>query len=60
VFRDQNAGQNCNVRIGIVYFENVAKFEYLGRTPTHKTWMYEEIKRKLSGFVIYKNVWTNI
>lgn len=50
--RDQNAGQNCNVKMAILYFENVAKFEYLGRTPKHQTWLYEEIKRKLSRFVI--------
>jgi len=56
VSREQNAGQNCNVKTAILYFENVAKLKYLGRTPTHQTWMYEEIKRKLSTFVIYKNV----
>jgi hypothetical protein len=53
---DQNARQHCNVKIATLLFEIMAKFKYVGRTPTHQTLMYEEIKRKSSKFVTYKNV----
>jgi len=38
----QNAGQNYNVNIGIISFENVANFKYLGMTVTNKIFTYEE------------------
>jgi hypothetical protein len=31
-----NAGENCNINTGNRSFENVAKFRYLGVTPTNK------------------------
>jgi hypothetical protein len=34
--RHQNSGQNQNIRIADEWFENVAKFKYLGTTLTNQ------------------------
>jgi hypothetical protein len=36
VSRDQNAGQNREIKIGNRIFENVSHFKYLGTTVTDK------------------------
>jgi hypothetical protein len=42
--RDQNAGQNHDIKIGNRCFENVAQFTYLGTTITNQNLIQEEIK----------------
>jgi hypothetical protein len=49
--RDQNAGQNREIKIGNRYFENVSRFKYLGTTVTNQNLIQEEIKRR-HGFAI--------
>jgi hypothetical protein len=44
--RDQNAGQNQEIRIGNRSFENVSQFKYLGTTVTNQNLIQEEIKRR--------------
>jgi uncharacterized phage infection (PIP) family protein YhgE len=39
-----NSGQNQNIKIGNEWFENVAKFKYLGMTLTNKNDIHDEIK----------------
>jgi hypothetical protein len=41
----QNAGQNRDINTANRYFENVAKFRYLGTTVTNQNLIQEEIKR---------------
>jgi hypothetical protein len=36
VFRDQNAGQNQDIKTGNRLFENVSHFKYLGMTVTNQ------------------------
>jgi hypothetical protein len=36
VSRDQNAGQNQEIKIGNISFENVSQFKYLGTTVTNE------------------------
>jgi hypothetical protein len=45
VSRDQNAGQNRDIKIGNRSFENVLQFKYLGMTVTNQTWF----RRKSRG-----------
>jgi len=52
----QNAGQNYNVNIGIISFENVANFKYLGMTVTNKNSINEVIKRLNSENTFYRSV----
>jgi retron-type reverse transcriptase len=55
--RDENAGQNRKIKIGIRSFENVSQFKYLGTTLTNQNLIQEEIKRKLnSGNACYHSV----
>jgi hypothetical protein len=55
--RHQNAGQNCDIKIGNRSFENVVEFKYLGTNITDQNLIQEEIKRRLnSGNVCYHSV----
>jgi hypothetical protein len=57
VSRDQNAGQNRDIKIGNRSFENVSQFKYLGTTVTNQNLIQEEIKRRLnSGNACYHSV----
>jgi hypothetical protein len=49
VSRDQNAGQNWEIKIGNRSFENVSQFKYLGTTITNQNLIQEEIKRRLNS-----------
>jgi hypothetical protein len=42
--RDQNAGQNHNIKIGNTSFESAEQFKYLGTTVTDRNSIQEEIK----------------
>jgi hypothetical protein len=53
VSRDQNAGQNRKIKIGIRSFENVSQFKYLGTTVTNQNFIQEEIKRRLNSANAY-------
>jgi hypothetical protein len=55
--RDQNAGQNRDIKIGNRSFENVSQFKYLGTTVTNQNLIQEEIKRESnSGNACYHSV----
>jgi hypothetical protein len=55
--RDQNEGQNGNIRVGNKSFETVEQFKYLGTTLTNQNYIHEEIKIKLkSGNACYHSV----
>jgi hypothetical protein len=59
VSRDQNAGQNWEIKIGNRSFENVSQlqFKYLGMTVTNQNLIQEEIKRRWnSGNACYNSV----
>jgi hypothetical protein len=45
--RYQNVGKNHNIKIFTSYFENVAKFKYLGTTTTNQILIHEAIKSRL-------------
>jgi hypothetical protein len=47
VSRDQNAGQNREIKIGNRSFENVSKFKYLGTTVINQNLIQEEIKEEI-------------
>jgi hypothetical protein len=47
--RHPNSGQNQNVRIANEWFENVAKFKYLGTTLTKQNDIHDEIKSRLNS-----------
>jgi hypothetical protein len=49
VFRDQNAGQNREMKIGNRSFKNVSQFKYLGTTVTNQNLIQEEIKRRFNS-----------
>jgi hypothetical protein len=49
VSRDQNAGQNREIKIGNRSFQNVSQFKYLGTTVTNQNLIQEEIKRRLNS-----------
>jgi hypothetical protein len=44
VSRDQNAGQNWEIKIGNRSFENVSQFKYFGTIVTNQNLIQEEIK----------------
>jgi hypothetical protein len=57
VSRDQNAGQNREIKIGNRSFENVSQFKYLGTTVSNQNLIQEEMKRRLnSGNACYHSV----
>jgi hypothetical protein len=47
--RDQNAGQNHNIKIDNKSFERVEQFKCLGRTVTNRNSIQEEIKSRLKS-----------
>jgi hypothetical protein len=55
--RDQNAGQNREIKIGNRSVENVSQYKYLGTTVTNQNLIQEEIKGILnSGNACYHSV----
>jgi hypothetical protein len=46
--RHQSAGQNHNIKVGNICFENVVEFIYLGMTITNQNLIHEEIKGRLN------------
>jgi hypothetical protein len=55
--RHQNVGQNRDIKIANISFENVSQFRYLGTTVTDQNLIQEEIKRTLnSGNACYHSV----
>jgi hypothetical protein len=47
--RDQNAGQNHNIRTDNSSFESVEEFKYLGTTLTYQNSIQEEVKSRLKS-----------
>jgi hypothetical protein len=47
--RNQKIGQKHSIKIGNRYFEDVAKFKYLGTTLTDQNCMHEEIKSRINS-----------
>jgi hypothetical protein len=47
--RDQNAGQNSNIKIGNESFESVEHFKYLATTLMNQNSLHEEIKSRLKS-----------
>jgi hypothetical protein len=45
----QNSRPNHTTKIGKKYFQNVAKFKYLGMTQTNETLPQEELKQMKCG-----------
>jgi hypothetical protein len=59
VSRDQNAGQNWEIKIGNRSFENVSQFKYLGMKLTNQNLIQKKFKRRLnSGNACYHSVQT--
>jgi hypothetical protein len=55
--RHQNAGQNLDIKVLNLFFENVALFKYFGTAVTNQNLFQEEIKRRLnSGNTRYHSV----
>jgi hypothetical protein len=55
--RNQNVGQNHNIKIDNKSFESVEEFKYFGTTLTNRNSIQEEIKGRLkSGNVCYDSV----
>jgi hypothetical protein len=53
----RNAGQNHDIKIGNICFENVTHLRYLGPTITNQNLIQEKIKRRLnSGNACYHSV----
>jgi hypothetical protein len=56
-FRDQNAGQNHNIKIDNKCSERVEQFKYLGTTPRYQNSIQEKIRSRMkSGNVCYYSV----
>jgi hypothetical protein len=47
--RGQNIGEVHSIKVANKYFEDVAKFKYLGTTLAGKNYMYEEINSRLNS-----------
>jgi hypothetical protein len=57
VSRDQNAGQNREIKIGNRSFKNVSQFKYLATAVTNQNLIQEKIKRRLNcGNACYHSV----
>jgi hypothetical protein len=55
--RNQNAGQNHNIKLDTKFFERVEQFKYLATTLTNRNSIQEEIKSRLkSGNACYHSV----
>jgi sorting nexin-29 len=55
--RDQNAGQNHNIKLDDKSFERVEQYKYLGTTLTNRNSIHEEIKSRLKpGNAFYHSV----
>jgi hypothetical protein len=55
--RQQNAGQNHDIKLAKTYFENVAQFRYLGTKVTNENLIQKVIKRRLnSGNACYHSL----
>jgi hypothetical protein len=55
--RNQNVGQNRDIKIANISFENVSQFKYLEMSVTNQNLIQEEIKRRLnSGNACYHSV----
>jgi hypothetical protein len=55
--RNQNAGQNHNIKLDNKSFERVEQFKYLGKTLTNQNSIQEVIKNRLkSGNACYHSV----
>jgi hypothetical protein len=56
VSRDQNAGQNREIKVGNRAFENLSQFKYFGTTVTNQNLIQEDIKTSNSGNACYHSV----
>jgi hypothetical protein len=55
--RQQNVGQNWDMKIANRSFENVSQFKYLGTTVTNQNLIQEEFERRLnSGSTCYHSI----
>jgi hypothetical protein len=55
--RDENAGQNHNIKINNISLETVELFGYFGTTLTNRNSIHEEIKSRVkSGNACYQSV----
>jgi hypothetical protein len=55
--RQQNEGQNHDIKIANRCFENVVHFKYMGTTVTNQKVIQEEIKRRLNlGNACYRSL----
>jgi uncharacterized protein YjaG (DUF416 family) len=48
--RHQNAGQNHDIKIANISFENVAPFRDFGTTVTNQNLIHKKIKRRLKSY----------
>jgi hypothetical protein len=49
MYRNQNAGQNHNIKADNKSFERVEEFKYLGTTLTNRNSIHEEVKSRLKS-----------
>jgi hypothetical protein len=55
--RHQNAGQNHDIKLGNIAFENVAQFKYLRTPVTNQILIQKQIKRRMnSGKACYHSM----
>jgi hypothetical protein len=47
--RHRTAGQNHHIKLANKFFQNVAKFEYLGTTEANQNCIHEKIKSGLNS-----------
>jgi hypothetical protein len=59
LYRQQNVGQNQDIKIANRSFENVSQLKYLGMAVTNQNLIQEEIKRRLnSGNACFHSVFS--